>query len=548
MNEMIAERYIIVRSLGQGGMADVYLAMDTILNREVAIKILRGDLANDPVALLRFQREANAASAINHPNIVEIYDVGSDNNKQFIVMEYVRGKTLKQLIAQRGALDQKEVVAIMKQLIEATAVAHEANIVHRDIKPQNVLITDDNTVKITDFGIALAQDAIQLTQTDFVMGSVHYLAPELARGELASAQSDIYALGIVMYELLVGEVPFRAESAVQVAMLHMREDVPDLTSINKQIYQSVANIVLKATAKNKYQRYRSATDMLNDLTTVFDEKRVSETKWQIDDNDDAGKTIAIARINKDTKENKDKNILSTTFGVSLIIIAAISMLLIVLLTPWGERDNGIVMIDVTGMSVEQATQELAALNLTITKTIYQITDDIDEGLIISSSPVKDTIVEKGSGVAITVSDGKYFVVGDYKNKTEEEVRALLVGKRITIKVEEEVNEFVRPGLIIRQELLNPGDKIDPNRQYEIKLIVSGYLSFTIPDNLLGMNVFEAQNLLTSKGAMVMLHPLSTDELSEDEKDNIEYNTVVKVTPSSGLYTQYEDTSIVLYYY
>ena len=548
MNEMIAERYIIVRSLGQGGMADVYLAMDTILNREVAIKILRGDLANDPVALLRFQREANAASAINHPNIVEIYDVGSDNNKQFIVMEYVRGKTLKQLIAQRGALDQKEVVAIMKQLIEATAVAHEANIVHRDIKPQNVLITDDNTVKITDFGIALAQDAIQLTQTDFVMGSVHYLAPELARGELASAQSDIYALGIVMYELLVGEVPFRAESAVQVAMLHMREDVPDLTSINKQIYQSVANIVLKATAKNKYQRYRSATDMLNDLTTVFDEKRVSETKWQIDDNDDAGKTIAIARINKDTKENKDKNILSTTFGVSLIIIAAISMLLIVLLTPWGERDNGIVMIDVTGMSVEQATQELAALNLTITKTIYQITDDIDEGLIISSSPAKDTIVEKGSGVAITVSDGKYFVVGDYKNKTEEEVRALLVGKRITIKVEEEVNEFVRPGLIIRQELLNPGDKIDPNRQYEIKLIVSGYLSFTIPDNLLGMNVFEAQNLLTSKGAMVMLHPLSTDELSEDEKDNIEYNTVVKVTPSSGLYTQYEDTSIVLYYY
>ncbi len=548
MNEMIAERYIIVRSLGQGGMADVYLAMDTILNREVAIKILRGDLANDPVALLRFQREANAASAINHPNIVEIYDVGSDNNKQFIVMEYVRGKTLKQLIAQRGALDQKEVVAIMKQLIEATAVAHEANIVHRDIKPQNVLITDDNTVKITDFGIALAQDAIQLTQTDFVMGSVHYLAPELARGELASAQSDIYALGIVMYELLVGEVPFRAESAVQVAMLHMREDVPDLTSINEQIYQSVANIVLKATAKNKYQRYRSATDMLNDLTTVFDEKRVSETKWQIDDNDDAGKTIAIARINKDTKENKDKNILSTTFGVSLIIIAAISMLLIVLLTPWGERDNGIVMIDVTGMSVEQATQELAALNLTITKTIYQITDDIDEGLIISSSPAKDTIVEKGSGVAITVSDGKYFVVGDYKNKTEEEVRALLVGKRITIKVEEEVNEFVRPGLIIRQELLNPGDKIDPNRQYEIKLIVSGYLSFTIPDNLLGMNVFEAQNLLTSKGAMVMLYPLSTDELSEDEKDNIEYNTVVKVTPSSGLYTQYEDTSIVLYYY
>jgi serine/threonine-protein kinase len=200
------------------------------------------------------------------------------------------------------------------------------------------------------------------------------------------------------------------------------------------------------------------------------------------------------------------------------------------------------------MSVEQATQELAAMGLTITKTIYQITDDIDEGIIISSSPSVGATTEKGSGVVITVSDGKYFIVDDYAGKTEEQVRSILAGKRITIKVEKEVNEFVKPGSIIRQELLNPGDKVDPNRQYEIKLIVSGYLEFTIPDNMIGMNVFEAQNMLTEKGAMVMLYPLSTEDLTDEEKENITYNTVVSMTPSSGLYTQYEDNSIVLYYY
>lgn len=549
MNEMIAERYIIVRSLGQGGMADVYLAMDTVLDREVALKILRGDLANDPVALLRFQREANAASAINHPNIVEIYDVGAWDNKQFIVMEYVRGKTLKQLIAHRGALDQKEAVAIMKQLVEATSIAHSCNIIHRDIKPQNVLVKDDGTIKITDFGIALAQDAIQLTQTDSVMGSVHYLAPEVARGETATIKSDIYALGVVMYELLTSEVPFRAETAVQVAMQHMQKDLPSIKESNATIYQSVENVVLKATAKNKNQRYNSAQEMLDDLNTVFLDKRINETKWQVDEADEHGKTIALAKVSKQTESKKPKNIVSNAFGISLIILAAISMILIILLSSnWGEDNRKLEMIDITNMSVEQATQELAAMGLTITKTIYQVTDDIDEGIIISSSPSVGTITEKGSGVVITVSDGKYFIVDDYAGKTEEQVRSLLAGKRITIKVEKEVNEFVKPGDIIRQELLNPGDKVDPNRQYEIKLFVSGYLEFTIPDNMIGMNVFEAQNMLTEKGAMVMLYPLSTEDLTEEEKENIEYNTVISMTPSSGLYIQYEDNSIVLYYY
>ena len=192
MLQVLASRYHILKRLGEGGMADVYLAQDELLNREVAIKVLRGNLALEPVSLLRFQREANSASALTHPNIVEIYDVGEEEGLHYIVMEYIRGRTLKQLIAQRGALEKNEALAIMDQLISAVEEAHKKNIIHRDIKPQNVLIKDDGTVKITDFGIATVSDSLQLTQADTVLGSVHYLVPELARGESGSFQSDIY--------------------------------------------------------------------------------------------------------------------------------------------------------------------------------------------------------------------------------------------------------------------------------------------------------------------------------------------------------------------
>ena len=239
MNKMISDRYMIVTSLGEGGMADVYLAIDTILNREVAIKILRGELSSDPVTLLRFQREANAASKLNHPNVVDVYDVGESEGRHFIVMEYVRGRTLKQLISQRGALDKKEAVDIMIQLTSAVQHAHENHIIHRDIKPQNVLVKDDGTVKITDFGIALAHDAVQLTQNDAVLGSAHYLAPETTRGEPATNQIDIYALGIVFYELLSGSVPFKGENPVQIAMKHLREDVPNIKDFNPTLPQSI---------------------------------------------------------------------------------------------------------------------------------------------------------------------------------------------------------------------------------------------------------------------------------------------------------------------
>ena len=231
---VIANRYEVIEHIGKGGMADVFKAIDTILNREVAIKILRADLSTDAVSILRFEREAQAATALSHPNIVEIYDVGDYKGHHFIVMEYLPGRTLKQVIRARGPLLNEEAIDIMKQLTSAVAEAHSRNIIHRDIKPQNVIVKADGSVKILDFGIAMAKGSMQLTQANNVMGSVHYLAPELAKGESASPQSDIYALGIVLYEMLAGDVPYKADQAVQVALKHMREPFPRVRDINSQ--------------------------------------------------------------------------------------------------------------------------------------------------------------------------------------------------------------------------------------------------------------------------------------------------------------------------
>lgn len=276
--DKINERYQIARMIGEGGMANVYLAVDTILERKVAVKILRGDLADDEKFVRRFQREAISASSLSHPNIVEMYDVGEDNGKYFIVMEYLEGKTLKNLIKRRGALTVHEVIDIMKQLLSAISHAHASYIIHRDIKPQNVLILDDGTVKITDFGIAMALNSNELTQTNSVMGSVHYLPPEQANGSGATIKSDIYSLGILMYELLTGKIPFKGENAVEIAIKQMKEQIPSVCKINPETPQSLENIILKACAKNPKNRYETVTEMYNELEVSLLEEEKNQKR------------------------------------------------------------------------------------------------------------------------------------------------------------------------------------------------------------------------------------------------------------------------------
>jgi eukaryotic-like serine/threonine-protein kinase len=546
MSNIIRSRYLVSRKLGEGGMSDVYLATDTLLHREVAIKILRQELSIDPVNLLRFQREANAASKLNHPHIVEIFDVGEEDGRHYIVMEVVRGKTLKELIQQRGALDVKEAIFMMRQIISALAHAHTHNIIHRDIKPQNILVKDDGSIKIADFGIAMAMDATQLTQVDSVMGSVHYMAPECARGEIASVQSDVYALGVVFYELLSGQVPFAAEVSVQVALKHMQENFPSVRDINPTIPQSIENIIFKATAKHKSNRFDSANDMLASLDAALERKNEKKLVFEQEINLDS--TQLYQKV--DVKENTP-----TSWWITLTVGLLLSGLILFLgiqATSWFNRgpvDNTVDVPNIVGLTFSEAREVLEPLGLFLSTNVrYQLTDEIEFGKIISFTPGLNTKVERGTAITVWISDGIYFVVGDYVGRTIDSVQEELSGTRILIRVEKEQSTEVAAGTIIRQEILLPLEKLDPRRQYEIKLVVSTFVEIIMP-SLIGLPIEMAVNQLESLGVEVSLKKLSTVGLTNEELEALQFNVVIGMSVTPGaVYTQIEGRTVELSYY
>ncbi|MEN2666380.1 Stk1 family PASTA domain-containing Ser/Thr kinase [Listeria aquatica] len=286
-------RYKILSPIGGGGMANVFLAHDMILNRDVAVKILRIDLTDESNLIRRFQREAQSATSLDHPNIVSIYDVGDENDLHYIVMEYVDGMDLKRYIQENHPISFEKAVDIMRQIVSAISAAHERHIIHRDIKPQNILIDQKGVVKITDFGIAMALSETSITQTNSLLGSVHYLSPEQARGGMATQKSDVYSLGIVMYELLSGEVPYDGESAVSIAIKHLQAQIPSVRKTNPDIPQSLENIIIKATAKDPFARYQSAEEMEADLRTCLDPDRLNEPKYILKTDEGDTKTVPI---------------------------------------------------------------------------------------------------------------------------------------------------------------------------------------------------------------------------------------------------------------
>ena len=371
--QKINDRYEIIKTIGEGGMANVYLANDLILDRKVAIKVLRGDLSNDEKFIRRFKREALSVSNLSHPNIVEVYDVGEEDGNYYIVMEYIEGKTLKQLLQKRGALTLPEVIDIMSQLTDGLAHAHEAYIIHRDIKPQNIMIEDNGMIKITDFGIAMALNSTQLTQTNSVMGSVHYLPPEQANGKGSTIKSDIYSLGILMYELLTGSVPFKGDTAVEIALKHMKEKIPSIRKQNPTIPQSVENIVIKATAKNPKNRYDSVREMYSDLQTAMERTNEKRIVFEYPEND-LEETKVIAPIKEPKKvvekpeepkeeeiisEEKSKNKLPIILAaVLLVILIALAIIYLVI----SNHDVKEVKVpDVEGLTTEEAIKELSSL-------------------------------------------------------------------------------------------------------------------------------------------------------------------------------------------
>ena len=443
--QKINDRYEIIRSIGEGGMANVYLARDIILNRLVAVKILRGDLAEDEKFVRRFQREAIAASSLNHPNIVELYDVGEDNGKYFIVMEYVEGKTLKSLIKKRGALTLPEVVDIMLQLTSAIAKAHESYIIHRDIKPQNVIIMEDGRVKIMDFGIASQLNSNELTQTNSVMGTVYYLPPEQANGTASSFKSDIYSLGILMYELVTGSVPFKGDSPVEVAIKHMKNPLPSITDPYPEIPQSVENVILKASAKNPKNRYNNVEEMHDDLLTVLDKSRFNEPKVKYiypenDFEDDMPK-----EKRSDRTKNKEENRKNKKMNKALIVIGSIiavlvaTVVFITLIYPKFFAKADIEIPDVTDMTVAQAEDVLEDKGFKVkAKTKKENSDEIEKGKVIETDPEIGRSVKEGTTITLTVSKGsEKITIEDYTGQNYYEVKAKLEAAGLKVVTDEE---------------------------------------------------------------------------------------------------------------
>lgn len=497
--QKINDRYQIIKTIGEGGMANVYLAYDTILDRNVAVKVLRGDLATDEKFVRRFQREALSASSLSHPNIVEVYDVGEDNGSYYIVMEYIEGKHLKQLLKKRGALTLTEVVDIMLQVTDGMSAAHDSYIIHRDIKPQNIMILENGLIKITDFGIAMALNSTQLTQTNSVMGSVHYLPPEQASGKGATIQSDVYSMGILMYELLTGELPFRGDNAVEIALKHIKEPFPSVREKVANIPQSIENIIMRSTAKNVKNRYTDAKEMHDDLKTALSDSRAAEPRYVFEYPEDEAETSKKKRemereLSKNTEEKKKEPVkkeiikpkkvketkveskdddeikskkitekdLKRKENKLLLILAIVFTGLIVIITtlvfllPKLTEVKEIEVPPVAKMSLVDAENALKEKGFTIaeeTKTISS--EEIPEGYVVKTDPQAGSTRKEGAEIVIYISAGENsYILEDLKGKDAtvegtilEEVHHLYVLKK---SIEDKENKY-KAGEIIRTE-------------------------------------------------------------------------------------------------
>lgn len=463
--QKINDRYEIVKSIGEGGMANVYLAHDVILDRDVAIKILRGDLAGDEKFVRRFQREALAASSLSHPNIVEMYDVGEDNGTYFIVMEYIEGQTLKQLIKKRGALTLSECIDIMLQLTDGVDHAHASYIIHRDLKPQNIMIQSNGEIKITDFGIAMALNNTQLTQTNSVMGSVHYLPPEQASGKGATVKSDIYSMGILFFELLTGSLPFKGDNAVEIAFKQIKDDIPSVREMNSAIPQSIENIVLRATAKNPKNRYNSAKEMHDDLLTCLNEERSNEPrigfKYPEHEGDIDKKDLMVDKeeVKQEIVDDDSKTSIILWILSGIIIIIILALIGIFIIYPKLMTVPNVIIPDVTKMSVIEAEKALKKEGFEVATEIEYIGDDeIEKGLVVKTSPSIGREVKKGTTIILYESTGKVaYTIENYVGKNYIEVKTILTnnyGLNVVIEKMEPENgkEYDDEQVIIKQDL------------------------------------------------------------------------------------------------
>jgi len=546
MSDYIGNRYKIVKLIGKGGMADVYLAYDVILKREVAVKILKADMSDDPVALERFKREAVAITKLSHPNIVDVYDVGDEGNRHYIVMEYVKGYTLKQLIKKRGPIPYKEAVWMIKQISSALMEAHRNHVIHRDIKSQNVLIKDDGTIKLSDFGIAMASDAMQITHKDSILGSVHYLAPEITQGKPATMQSDIYSLGIVFYELLMGDVPFKAENPVQVALKHVKGKIPSVRKYNPEIPQSIENIIIKATAKDLNNRYKNTALMIQDLNDCLRKDHRNQEKIEFKENSD----IKKEEVTVSSKNHKGSHVFNTLFIIAISILSiAILFLVLYLSGIIGNNSKMVTIPELYNLTLQEARDILAenGLETDDSRITWELSDTIEKDHIISSTPEQGTQIERGSRIKLTISRGIYSVLDSYIGKDYKEAQEDLISHNFKVRLIP-VDSKEEPGTVIEQSL-EAGYKYDESDSKEITIHYAKEDGFLLPFDLKGMDVSSAVSFLRNNDIDCELSLQTKYYFTEDELLDTSPGTLVKTFPELGsIYMKSNYEKVIIYYY
>lgn len=524
IGKTIANRYDILEKTGIGGMATVYIAKDLTLSRFVAIKVLKDEFTTDEEFVRRFNSEAQAAASLSHANIVSIYDVGNEDNIYYIVMELVRGKTLKQIITEEGKLAWKWAVDISIQIASALETAHKHGIVHRDIKPHNIIITEDGVAKVTDFGIAKAVSNSTITAFGTTIGSVHYFSPEQAKGGYTDAKSDLYSLGVVMYEMLTGKVPFDADTSVSVALKHMQEDPVEPSELNEEIPSAVNDIIMKAMQKEPMARYQSATRMIYDLKRALEDPEgdfVEED--QIEDGltrkmdaitDDMVRNNKRSDRKKDTKEGFFKKypkakVPAIIIGlVLLFVIVLVGTLVVMNVTSPKE----VVLPDLTNMTEDEAKEALKSIKVAYNKVNEIYSPTVEAGKVISQDPAANRRVKEKSSVDIVISKGtETTIVPKVIGLRYDEAVTLLQDSKLDVEKIEESSKTVESGIVISQETAanttaNAGDKV--------KVHVSTGTPKTKVPSLIGKSEADARTALSNANLKVNV------EYSQDSsKDN-----------------------------